>query len=120
MSLRVRESETSQSEDSRLRARARRVVPGGMYGHKDAAELPPGFPQFFRRGRGCRVWDADGNEYIDFMCSWGPIVLGHRHPDVEAAVAAQLADGDVFDGPTPRMVELAELLVDSVAHADWA
>jgi glutamate-1-semialdehyde 2,1-aminomutase len=63
---------------------------------------------------------VDGKEYIDLMCSWGPILLGHRHAAVEAAVAAQLAEGDVLNGPTPRMVELAELLVDQAPHADWA
>jgi glutamate-1-semialdehyde 2,1-aminomutase len=91
-----------------------------MYGHNNAADLPEGFPQFFKRGHGCRVWDVDGKEYVDLMCSWGPIVLGYQHPGVEAAVAKQLKEGDVFDGPTARMVELAELLVDTVAHADWA
>lgn len=106
--------------DARLRERAARVVPGGMYGHLDAKELPDGFPQFFVRGEGCRVWDVDGHEYVDFMCSWGPIVLGHNHPEVEAAVAAEAERGVCLDGPSPRMVELAELLVETVAHADWA
>jgi glutamate-1-semialdehyde 2,1-aminomutase len=72
------------------------------------------------RGEGCRVWDADGNEYIDFMCSYGPIVLGHRHPGVEAAVQAQLAAGDCGNGPSARMVELAEKLVELTPAADWA
>jgi glutamate-1-semialdehyde 2,1-aminomutase len=106
--------------DQALRARAVKVVPGGMYGHMSAAFMPPAFPQFFARGEGCRVWDVDGGEYVDLMCSWGPILLGHRHPAVEEAVAAQLAEGDVLNGPSPRMVELAELLVDQVPHADWA
>ncbi|HEX3499832.1 MAG TPA: aminotransferase class III-fold pyridoxal phosphate-dependent enzyme, partial [Stellaceae bacterium] len=66
----------SNSRDVSLRERARRVVPGGMWGHMNAANLPEGYPQFFARGEGCRVWDVDGNEYVDFMCSWGPIVLG--------------------------------------------
>jgi glutamate-1-semialdehyde 2,1-aminomutase len=71
--------------DSALRTRAARVVPGGMTGHLNAAYLPPGYPQFFARGDGCRLWDVDGREYIDFMCSWGPNLLGHHHPEVEAA-----------------------------------
>ncbi len=109
-----------QSEDVGLRNRAARVVPGGMYGHKNVADLPPGYPQFFSHGRGSHLWDVDGNEYIDFMCSWGPLVLGHHHPKVDEAVKTQMIRGDVFNGPTARMVELAELLVDSVAHADWS
>jgi glutamate-1-semialdehyde 2,1-aminomutase len=55
--------------DAALRARARRVTPGGMTGHLNAAYLPPGYPQFFQRAEGCRLWDVDGREFIDFMCS---------------------------------------------------
>jgi glutamate-1-semialdehyde 2,1-aminomutase len=106
--------------DAELRQRALRVVPGGMYGHLNAAIFAPGYPQFFVRGEGCRQWDADGREYIDLMCSWGPIVLGHRHPRVEEAAARQLAAGDCLNGPGPVMVELAELLVDLIPSADWA
>jgi glutamate-1-semialdehyde 2,1-aminomutase len=107
------------TRDSELRRRAAKVVPGGMTGHLNAAALPPGYPQFFERGLGCRVWDVDGREFIDFMCSWGPNLLGHRHPRVEAAVQAQLAQGDCLNGPTPRFVELAERFVARSAHADW-
>jgi len=106
--------------DSQLRGRARRVIPGGMYGHLDAAQLPRVFPQFFARGQGCRVWDVDGNEYLDFMCSWGPILLGHCHPDVEAAAAAEASRATCLNGPGAVMVELAELMVETVSHADWA
>ena len=107
------------SADQALRARARRVVPGGMTGHLNAASLPTGYPQFFARGQGCRLWDVDGREYIDFMCGWGPNLLGYRHPEVEAAAQAQAAQGDCLNGPTERFVELAEALVDTIAHADW-
>jgi glutamate-1-semialdehyde 2,1-aminomutase len=106
--------------DLALRARAARVVPGGMHGHLDAAFLPPEFPQFFERGEGCRVWDVDGNEYVDLMCSWGPNLLGYRHAEVDRAAADQAAVGDVLNGPTPLMVELAETLVEQVPHAAWA
>ena len=70
----------TDTPDQQLRARAQRVVPGGMYGHMRAEGLPPDYPQFFDRGQGCHLWDANGRRYIDFMCSWGPIVLGHQHP----------------------------------------
>jgi glutamate-1-semialdehyde 2,1-aminomutase len=76
-------SET-QTMDAMLRARAARVVPGGMWGHLNAARLPEGYPQFFASAEGCRVRDVDGREYVDFMCSWGPVLLGHRHPEVQA------------------------------------
>lgn len=112
-------SET-QSADAMLRARASRVVPGGMWGHLNAARLPEGYPQFFASAEGCRVRDVDGSEYIDFMCSWGPILLGHRHPDVEAAARAQAEQGDCLNGPGEVMVDLAEDFVAMLPHADWA
>jgi glutamate-1-semialdehyde 2,1-aminomutase len=106
--------------DARLRERARAVIPGGMYGHQTVAGLPSQFPQFMQGGRGARIWDADGNEYVDLMCSYGPVILGHKHPAVEDAARAQAALGDCQNGPGPVMVELAELLVATVGHADWA
>jgi glutamate-1-semialdehyde 2,1-aminomutase len=112
--------ERPRSADADLRRRARAVIPGGMYGHQSAGPLPPEYPQFMRAGRGARIWDADGNEYVDLMCSYGPVVLGHQHPAVEAAAQAQAALGDCQNGPAPVMVELAELLVQTVQHADWA
>jgi glutamate-1-semialdehyde 2,1-aminomutase len=110
----------SQSVDAMLRARARRVVPGGMWGHLNAARLPEGYPQFFASADGCRVRDVDGREYVDFMCSWGPVLLGHRHAEVEAAARAQADLGDCLNGPGEVMVELAEDFVAMVPHADWA
>jgi glutamate-1-semialdehyde 2,1-aminomutase len=86
----------------------------------NATALSEGHPQFMERGKGCRIWDIDGNEYIDFLCSYGPVVLGHRHPKVEAAVAAQEGLADCLNAPSLRTVELAELLVSITPHADWA
>lgn len=108
------------SLDQQLRVRAEKVVPGGMYGHLNARPLPPGYPQFFAKGEGCHLWDVDGGRYIDFMCSWGPILLGHKYPAVEEAVERQRQQGDCLNGPTERMVELAEKLVANIPHADWA
>ena len=112
--------ERARPKDAELRARARAVIPGGMYGHLNMNALPPEYPQFFASGRGARVVDVDGREFVDLMCSWGPVLLGHQHPEVEEAVARQAALGDCLDGPSERMVELSERLVDIVAHADWA
>jgi glutamate-1-semialdehyde 2,1-aminomutase len=104
-----------------LFARAVKVVPGGIYGHQAPTMLVPGaYPYFFARAEGSHVWDVDGNEYVDLMCSYGPIVLGHNHPRVEAAAAAQAARGNCFNGPTPGFVELAERLVGITPWAAWA
>ncbi|HXZ65351.1 MAG TPA: aminotransferase class III-fold pyridoxal phosphate-dependent enzyme [Streptosporangiaceae bacterium] len=109
-----------RAADAALRRRAAAVIPGGMYGHQSAGPLPPEYPQFLRAGLGARVWDVDGNEYVDLMCSYGPVVLGHRHPAVEAAARSQAALADCQNGPGSVLVELAELLVGTVRHADWA
>ena len=69
-----------------------------------------GTPRFFARGQGSRVYDADGNAYIDYIGSWGPLLLGHRHPEVIAALQAALEIGTSFGAPTEREVELAELI----------
>ncbi|WP_249731930.1 aminotransferase class III-fold pyridoxal phosphate-dependent enzyme [Roseococcus sp. SDR] len=108
------------SADAALRARAAKVIPGGMWGHLNAAKLPEGYPQFFARGEGGHVWDVDGRRYVDLMCSWGPIVLGHHDPVVEAAARRQAALGDCLNGPGPVLVELAERLVERIPAADWA
>jgi glutamate-1-semialdehyde 2,1-aminomutase len=110
----------AHSLDAALRERAAAVIPGGMYGHESTALLPAEFPQFFARAKGARLWDADGNEYIDFMCAYGPNLLGYADAEIDAAFAAQLARGDAMTGPSPLIVELAEQLVAMVAHAQWA
>lgn len=112
-------TDSRHSADQVLRERASTVVPGGMYGHEDASLLWAGAPQFMRAGKGARVWDANGAEYIDLMCSFGPIILGHRHPAVEEAVRRQHEQIDCGNGPAPVMVDLAERLVEVVDHADW-
>lgn len=112
-------NQTRISADAALRERARRVIPGAMWGHMNAARLPGGYPQYFARAAGCRLWDAEGREYIDYMCAYGPMILGYGDPDVAAATARQQALGDLMNGPSERLVELAELLVDTVCHADW-
>lgn len=106
--------------DTGLAERSQLVIPGGIYGHMAVRGFSHTLPQYMAYGDGCRVTDTDGNTYIDFMCGWGPVVLGHRHPAVQRAVERQLGQGDCLNGAPPVMVELAELLVDTVAHADWA
>lgn len=110
----------SDQKDKALKERARRVIPRGMYGHESTGLLPEEFPQFFSRARGSRIWDSDGNEYVDFMCAFGPNLLGYGFEPVEKAAAAQQARGDAMTGPSEIMVDLAEAMVGMVSHADWA
>jgi glutamate-1-semialdehyde 2,1-aminomutase len=91
-----------------------------MWGHMNVARLPSGYPQYFRSASGCRLIDADGRGYVDLMCGYGPIILGYGDEDVEAAASSQRLRGDVMTGPSEIQVELAELFVETVAHADWA
>lgn len=108
------------SKDDDLRRRAGQVMPAGVYGHMSTRLLPDAYPQFMSRAEGAYVWDVDGNRYLDFMCAYGPNLLGYREPTVEAAIAAQRAVGDVMTGPSAVMVELCETLVGMIGHADWA
>jgi glutamate-1-semialdehyde 2,1-aminomutase len=109
-----------RTADRDLKARALKVIPNGMYGHEAVHALPATFPQFFERAEGAYIRDADGNRYLDFMCAYGPSLLGYRDQRVDAAAAAQAAKGDTMTGPSPVMVDLAEALVSMVTHADWA
>ncbi len=104
-----------------LFVRAARVIPEGIYGHKNPAFVLPGHcPYYAERAEGSHVWDVDGHEYIDFLCGYGPIILGHNHPEVEDAVRRQMAKGSCFNHPGEAMVDLAEKLADLIPGADWA
>lgn len=101
--------------------RASAVIPGGIFGHTSPAACLPGVsPYFAQSARGCRYLDVDGNEFLDFLCGYGPIVLGYQHPEVEEAAERQAKDGNCFNHPAPVMIELAEKLVDLVDFASWA
>ena len=109
------------ANDSALRRRAARVIPNGMYGHMAIGpRMPAGYPQFFSHADGARLWDVDGREYIDYVCSYGPMIVGYGNPRVNARASAQRAAMDIGNGPTETIVELAEKLVGMVSHADWA
>jgi glutamate-1-semialdehyde 2,1-aminomutase len=116
------ETATTHARDIELRSRAEHVIPSGMYGHNSTTNmyLPANFPQFLAGGEGPYIRDVDGRQFVDLMCSYGPMVLGHRHPAVEEAVRRQSSQGDCLDAPSATMVELAELLVATIEHADWA
>lgn len=108
------------SRDRELRERAAAVIPGGMYGHQAVGLLPDDYPQFFEKGEGAHIWDADGRRYLDFMCAYGPNLFGYANPQVDAAYVRQLGLGDTLTGPTALMVEMAEAMVGMVSHAAWS
>lgn len=110
----------TNKHDRELRERAMQVIPGGMYGHEATGMLPAEFPQFFQSGQGARTRDVDGNEYIDYMCAYGPNLFGYGYQPIEAAAQAQRELGDTLTGPSEVMIDLAESFVDLVSHADWA
>ena len=102
--------------------RAARVIPNGIPGHfNPVVQKPDGsYPHYVQRAEGARFWDVDGNEYIDYMCGYGPMILGYNNAAVEQAVREQTQLADTCTLASPVMVELAEYLVDLIPMADWA
>src|SRR5437879_4489644 len=98
----------------RLFERARQVIPGGVNSPVRAFRGVGGTPPFIARGEGSHVFDVDGNDYIDYVGSWGPLLLGHRHPAIIDALRAALDLGTSFGAPTEGEVELAEAICDAV------
>ena len=90
--------------------RANKVIPGGVNSPVRAFGSVGGVPRFIDRARGCRIWDADGNEYIDYVASWGPMILGHANPGVLRAVRSAMRRGTSFGAPTELEIEIAELI----------
>lgn len=102
------------SRSRQLFRRAQERIPGGVNSPARAFKSVGGDPPFLVRADGARLWDADSNEYLDYVGSWGPMLLGHRHPAVIAAIEEALAGGTSFGAPTEREVEMAELLAEIV------
>src|SRR5579862_2554906 len=94
--------------------RAQKVIPGGVNSPVRAFRGVGGTPPFMARGQGSHIFDVDGREYIDYVGSWGPLLLGHRHPEILAALEDALKIGTSFGAPTEREVELAEAICDAV------
>ena len=94
--------------------RAQQVIPGGVNSPVRAFRAVGGKPVFIERGDGSHIWDVDGKEYIDYVGSWGPLIFGHRPPEVLKALTEVLEVGTSFGAPTEREVEIAELIVKMV------
>lgn len=98
----------------RLYEAAEKIIPGGVNSPARAWRSVGGNPLFFESGSGSYITDADGNRYIDYVCSWGPLILGHSHPDVVQAAQVATAKGASFGAPTEYEVEAAKLIVDAI------
>src|SRR6059036_1544832 len=98
------------SKSEELFKRAQEIIPGGVNSPVRAFRAVGGNPLFIKRGEGSHIWDVDGREYIDYVGSWGPLIFGHRSPEVIEALNQVLAIGTSFGAPTEREVELAELI----------
>ena len=102
-----------RERSKRLYGMARRLIPGGVNSPARAWTAVGGEPLFIARGEGAYVWDADGVRYMDYLGSWGPLVLGHAHPTVLAAIKAAVDRGTSFGAPTEAENEMAQLVVDA-------
>lgn len=111
-------SSTTTSASEALLRRAERVMPAGVSSPVRAYRAVGGVPPFVVSGHGCRVRDADGREYVDLVCSWGPLIAGHGHPAVVEAIVDQARKGTSYGAPTPAEVELAEAIVEAVPSVE--
>src|SRR5579864_4511514 len=103
----------SNSKSKQLHIRASRVIPGGVNSPVRAFKSVACEPPYIVRGNGSRIWDADGNEYIDYVGSWGPLILGHAAPDVVESVIAAARNGTSFGASTPAEADLAEAVLEA-------
>ena len=100
-------------QSRKLQKRAEMMIPGGVNSPVRAFRAVGGDPPFVVRGQGCRIWDADENEYLDYISSWGPLILGHAAPVVIEALGAALRNGTSFGASTPAEADLAELVISA-------
>jgi glutamate-1-semialdehyde 2,1-aminomutase len=112
------EPPTLRPRSAELYARARRVIPGGVNSPVRAFRAVGGTPLFIARGSGAQIFDVDGRAYLDFVGSWGPLIAGHAHPAVVAAVTAALGRGMTYGAPCAAEVELAEQVVAAYPAAE--
>ncbi|MGA2644985.1 MAG: glutamate-1-semialdehyde 2,1-aminomutase [Candidatus Sulfotelmatobacter sp.] len=103
-------------QSRRLQQRAESMIPGGVNSPVRAFGSVGGDPPFIVRGKGSRIWDADENEFIDYVGSWGPLILGHAAPDVLDAIVSAACNGTSFGASTPAEADLAELVISAFPH----
>jgi len=103
----------SRAKSAGLFEKAKQYFPGGVNSPVRAFKSVYGVPLFIQKGDGCFIWDADGNQFIDFCCSWGPLILGHNHPAIKEKVVQTINNGMSFGAPTALENELAELILNN-------
>jgi glutamate-1-semialdehyde 2,1-aminomutase len=118
MRSKLRDGWPMMGRSEELFARARAVMPGGVSSPVRAFGAVGGTPNFIRSGSGARVTDVDGRVYLDYVSSWGPLILGHAHPAVVAAIEQTVRDGATFGAPTEREIELAEIIIDALPSVE--
>jgi glutamate-1-semialdehyde 2,1-aminomutase len=106
------------AQSRKLQQRAEQMMPGGVSSPVRAFRAVGCEPPFIVRGRGSRLWDADGNEYIDYVGAWGPVILGHSAPGVIEAILAAAANGTSFGASTPSEADLAEIVISAFPHVE--
>ncbi|MEO2083050.1 MAG: glutamate-1-semialdehyde 2,1-aminomutase [Desulfurobacteriaceae bacterium] len=97
---------------------AKKYIPGGVNSPVRAFKSVGGTPRFIAKAKGSHIWDVDGNEYIDYVCSWGPMILGHAHPSVVKAIQEQAEKGTSYGAPTELEVKLAKMIVELVPSVE--
>src|SRR4051794_24686108 len=103
-------------QSHRLQKRAEQMIPGGVNSPVRAFRSVGGEPLFIVRGEGSHLWDADGNTYIDYIGSWGPLILGHAFPAVVKAISDAAQKGTSFGASTPTEADLAEIVISAFPH----
>jgi len=106
------------TRSEQLFGQAQKYIPGGVNSPVRSFRAVQGTPPFIARGQGCRIWDVDGNEYIDYVCSWGPLILGHAPPVLVAALQKAAENGTSFGAPTEGEVELAQIICEALPSVD--
>jgi len=102
----------------KLFKKAKELIPGGVNSPVRAAKAVESVPLFIQKGHGCYIWDVDGNRYIDYVCSWGPLILGHAHPEVLKAIEKVVQDGTSFGAPTELEVKMAEMITEMIPSVE--
>ncbi len=107
-----------QERSSILFEKAKEIIPGGVNSPVRAGKAVDIIPPFINKGQGCYIWDVDGNRYIDYVCSWGPLILGHAHPEVVESVKKASENGTSYGAPTELEIEMASLIIEMIPSVE--